>query len=177
MSAHIPSRLKPAGLVRSDGKRPDGATLAPWKSGCLLVCDTTCPDTLAASYNNRVHATRRLLQQRRRGRAESIRVCLQALFAPIAIETLGAKDQRGDRRNQINGVPGSCLSVAVQRRCWAALATDCLFVYLSQYDFFFMLSFAFFFLPLFFFFAKWIKDKDIISNVNLLNQWSLFFFC
>ena len=29
MSAHIPSRLEPTGLVRSDGKRLDGATLAP----------------------------------------------------------------------------------------------------------------------------------------------------
>ena len=32
-SAHIPSRLEPAGLLRSDGKRPDGVTLAPWQSG------------------------------------------------------------------------------------------------------------------------------------------------
>ena len=29
-------------------------TLAPWKSGCLLVWDATCPDTLALSY--RAHA-------------------------------------------------------------------------------------------------------------------------
>ena len=30
-SAHVPSRLEPTGLVRSDGKRPDGVTLTPWK--------------------------------------------------------------------------------------------------------------------------------------------------
>ena len=53
-AAHIPSRLEPTGLLRSDGKRPDGVTLAPWKSGCLLVWDATCPDTLALSY--RAHA-------------------------------------------------------------------------------------------------------------------------
>ena len=55
-SAHIPSRLEPTGLVRTDGKRPDGVTLAPWKSGRLLVWDATCPDTFAPSY--RAHATR-----------------------------------------------------------------------------------------------------------------------
>ena len=42
MSAHIPSRLEPTGLMRSDGKRPDGATMPPWKSGCILVWDGTC---------------------------------------------------------------------------------------------------------------------------------------
>ena len=54
-SAHVPSRLEPTGLDRSDGKRPDGVTLAPWHSGCLLVWDATCPDTLAPSY--RAHVT------------------------------------------------------------------------------------------------------------------------
>ena len=56
MSAHhIPSK---AGTHRPHEVREetiDGATLDPWKSGCLLVWDTTCLDTLAASY--RVHAT------------------------------------------------------------------------------------------------------------------------
>jgi len=52
MAVHIPSRLEPTGFTRSDGKRPDGATVAPWKFGCLLVWDATCPDTcLAASYS------------------------------------------------------------------------------------------------------------------------------
>ena len=53
MSAHISSQLEPTGLMRLDGKRPDGVTLAPWKSGRLLVWDATCLDT--ALY--RVHAT------------------------------------------------------------------------------------------------------------------------
>ena len=46
-SAKIPSHLDPLGLYRSDGKRPDGATVVPWKCGRVLVWDATCTDTLA----------------------------------------------------------------------------------------------------------------------------------
>ena len=37
-TAKIPSRIEPSGLYRSDGKRPDGASLVPWKRGKVLVC-------------------------------------------------------------------------------------------------------------------------------------------
>ena len=36
-SAKIPSCLEPNGLYCSDGKRPDGISVVPWKSGKLLV--------------------------------------------------------------------------------------------------------------------------------------------
>ena len=49
-SAQVPARLEPSGLTRSDGKRPDGVTLVPWRRGKPLVWDATCPDTLAFSY-------------------------------------------------------------------------------------------------------------------------------
>ena len=49
-AAHIPSMLEPTGLCRSDGKRPDGVTIIPWKSGRTLVWDATCTDTFAASH-------------------------------------------------------------------------------------------------------------------------------
>ena len=45
-AAHIPSRLEPSGIFRSDRKRLDGITVAPWKSGRLLVWDAMYPDTL-----------------------------------------------------------------------------------------------------------------------------------
>ena len=32
-SAKVPSRLEPAGIYRSDGKRPDGITVVPWERG------------------------------------------------------------------------------------------------------------------------------------------------
>ena len=49
-SPKIPSHLEPSGLYRSDGRRPDGASIVPWKKGRVLVWDATCPDTLAPSY-------------------------------------------------------------------------------------------------------------------------------
>ena len=48
-SAQIPAMLEPTSLSRSDGKRPDGATIAPWKSGRMLVWDVSCTDTFALS--------------------------------------------------------------------------------------------------------------------------------
>ena len=37
-------------MSRSDGKRPDGATLFPWSRGKPWAWDVTVPDTYAASY-------------------------------------------------------------------------------------------------------------------------------
>ena len=51
-TAGIPSRLEPTGLLRTDGKRPDGMSLAPWSSGKLLVWDVTCSDTFAPSHRS-----------------------------------------------------------------------------------------------------------------------------
>ena len=34
--ADVPSTKEPAGLLRGDGKRPDGLTLVPWQSGRSL---------------------------------------------------------------------------------------------------------------------------------------------
>ena len=55
-AAQIPSTIEPNGLFRSDGKRPDDHTIAPWRMGRSLVWDATCPDTYAVSYI--AHATR-----------------------------------------------------------------------------------------------------------------------
>ena len=88
MSAHIPSRLEPIGLMRLDGKRPDDVTLAPWKSGCILAWDATCLDTLTALY--RVHATSVPGKVERKSR-EYQGLPSGHLFTPITtIETLGA---------------------------------------------------------------------------------------
>ena len=41
-SAKIPSHLEPVSLSYHDGKRPDGATVVPWREGRALVWDVTC---------------------------------------------------------------------------------------------------------------------------------------
>ena len=48
--ANILASKEPHGLVRADGRRPDGATLIPWSRGKCLTWDVTVPDTLAQSY-------------------------------------------------------------------------------------------------------------------------------
>ena len=50
--ANIHSSREPLGLYRSDGRRPDGVTLTPWRAGKCLIWDATSPDTQAASHIN-----------------------------------------------------------------------------------------------------------------------------
>src|SRR5688572_12663725 len=50
IKAGFPAVKEPRGMLRSDGKRPDGTTLIPWRAGRNLVWDATVVDTLAPSY-------------------------------------------------------------------------------------------------------------------------------
>ena len=50
LQAGLPSTKEPAGLLRTDGKRPDGLTNVLWKAGKFAVWDVTVADTLADSY-------------------------------------------------------------------------------------------------------------------------------
>lgn len=90
-SARIPAVLEPNGLSRSDGRRPDGMTLVPWKSGRPLVWDATCVDTLAASHLPSTSS--------KAGSAAASAECLKRrkyagisdtyMFEPFGVETLG----------------------------------------------------------------------------------------
>ena len=95
-SAHIPSRLEPSGLMRSDGRRPDGVTLAPWKLGRLLVWDSTCPDTFAVSYRAQATQGPGKVATLAEERKEEKYRCLPPshYFSPVAIETMGAVGPR-----------------------------------------------------------------------------------
>ena len=48
--AQYPAVKEVVGLSRSDGKRPDGATMIPWTRGKPLAWGVTIPDTFANSY-------------------------------------------------------------------------------------------------------------------------------
>ena len=50
--AGVPARLEPPGLLCSDGKRPDGVSMVPWRSGKFLVWDAMCVATFAPSYRS-----------------------------------------------------------------------------------------------------------------------------
>ena len=89
--AKIPLRLEPSGLYCSDGKRPDGISVVPWKSGKLLVWDATCPDTFAPSYGmsatSEPGAVAALAEVRKEAKYTSL--CSTHVFTPVAIETSG----------------------------------------------------------------------------------------
>ena len=50
LQAGLLSTYKPAGLLRTDGKWPDGLTNVPWQAGKSALWDVTVADTLADSY-------------------------------------------------------------------------------------------------------------------------------
>ena len=91
-SAKIPCHLEPTDLYRSDGKRPDGASIVPWMGGKVLVWDVTCPDTLAPSYSAVAarEAGAVASEAQRRKRAKYAHLNPSHHFVPIAVETLGA---------------------------------------------------------------------------------------
>jgi len=91
-SANIPATKEPSGLVRQDGKRPDGLTLIPWQGGKSLAWDVTVVSTLAQSYFDRaatgVGVVAELAAKRKLMKYSNVPANL--IFQPIAVENLGA---------------------------------------------------------------------------------------
>lgn len=48
--AKILSHLELTTVVRSDGERPDGASVIPWRNGKILVWDVTCSSFFSPSF-------------------------------------------------------------------------------------------------------------------------------
>jgi len=97
LRAKIPSVKEPVGLSRDDGKRPDGATLIPWRNGKCLTWDVTAPDTLAKSYlqQTALVAGAACKQAAERKISKYIALSRTHEFCPIAIETLGPINDEG----------------------------------------------------------------------------------
>ena len=89
-AAKVPCHLEPTGLYRSDGKRPDGATLVPWKRGKVLVWDATCPDTLAPSHSSLAIREAGAVAADAEHRKQQKYAHLDgSFFVPVAVEMLG----------------------------------------------------------------------------------------
>ena len=90
-SAKVPYLLEPTGPYRSDGKRPDGVSLVPWKCGRVLVWDTTCSDTLAASHSPvaSMEASAVAAEAEQRKKQKYSHLNSSHHFVPVAVETLG----------------------------------------------------------------------------------------
>ena len=91
-SIDVPAILEPSGLFRSDGKRVDGVTVVPWKSGRALAWDVTCCDIFAPSYSTVSASGAGMVARRAEERKKALyeEIVSTHVFIPIAIETSGA---------------------------------------------------------------------------------------
>ena len=86
--AGVPATLEPLGLLRNDGKRPDGCTGVPWSAGKCLTWDVTVSDTLAASHLP--HTSIMAGAAAERAKEEKYQDITRTHdFVAIALETLG----------------------------------------------------------------------------------------
>ena len=96
-SAKIPSHLEPTVLYRTDGKKPDGATLVPWKGGRVLVWDVPCADILAPSHrqlaSREAGAVAASAEQHKKNKYAHLEATHH--FITVAIETLGVVGEEG----------------------------------------------------------------------------------
>jgi len=95
--ANVPATKEPTGLVRTDGKRPDGMSQIPWAEGKCVTWDVTVTDTLAG-YNipsSCVAAGNAAEAAARRKEDKYTALAARYLFVPIAVETLGPVNESG----------------------------------------------------------------------------------
>jgi hypothetical protein len=106
-SAGVPTSKEPTGLVRNDGKRPDGLTLVPWQNGKALAWDVTVATTLADSYlmisSDLAGAAAEKAAAKKTEKYANLPASV--LFQPVAMETLGV----------FNTSAADCLSVIGRR--------------------------------------------------------------
>lgn len=130
-SAGTPSILEPPGTCRDDGRRPDGMTLMPWRSGKPLVWDFTCVDTTASSHlaSTSCEAGAAALSAEKSKTSKYRNLLSDFIFLPVAVETFGSWGpqgshfikQIGDQISKLTGDNNSGtylfqrISVAIQR--------------------------------------------------------------
>ena len=89
--AGVSSILEPTGLTRSDGNRPDGATVLPYSRGVPMAWDATIIHSCAFSYlhasANSSGAAAAAAKERKKTKYASLGDGIS--FVPFALETLG----------------------------------------------------------------------------------------
>jgi hypothetical protein len=95
--ANIPAIKEPAGLLRSDGKRPDGLTQIPWQAGKSLTWDVTIADTLATSYlaSTSIKAGSAAETAAAKKVTKYTDLARSHIFCPLAFESLGPINDAG----------------------------------------------------------------------------------
>ena len=94
--AQIPTVKGPAGLLRSDSKRPDGATLVPWAKEKLMAWDVSVPDTFAESHLSSTAAEQGAAAKQAADNKTAKYQGLEKthILFPVAIETAGLWSQQ-----------------------------------------------------------------------------------
>ena len=96
-SSDIPAVKESTGLSRSDGKRPDGLSLVPWKSGKCLIWDVTIVDTMAQSYlqstSQNACAAAEMAAERKHNKYVDLEH--DYMFVPVAFESFGSICKEG----------------------------------------------------------------------------------
>ena len=93
--AKIPALKEPVGLMKQDGKRPDGCTIIPWSRGKPMAWDVTVPDTYAAAHlvntARQVGAAANQAADKKKNKYSLL--TSTHVFYPVAIETAGTWHQ------------------------------------------------------------------------------------
>jgi len=94
--AGFPSIKEPQGLLRADGKSPDGLALTPWKGRCA-TWDMTVTDTVGASYLKATSACAGSAAESAAKRTEDKYAEISSNYHlfPLAFETFGPINQVG----------------------------------------------------------------------------------
>ncbi|KAJ4434286.1 hypothetical protein ANN_22838 [Periplaneta americana] len=143
-SSGVPSILEPSGISRSDGKRPDGLTLVPWRVGKSLIWDSTCVYTLphlssTSKTPGSAAESAAVSQHHKYKHLED-----NYTFVPFAVETFGSRCSEakalistiGRSLVQLSGDPRSSqylrqgIGIAIQRVLYVDLASS----YAAMYE-------------------------------------------
>ena len=137
VSAKIQAVKEPTGLCK-DGKRPDSASIIPWKRGKIVTWDVTVADSFAASYikdtSFTAGAASELAAMTKTAKYEEL--TRTYLFVPLACEVTGVWNAEAEEffnclGSRISGATGDArettflyqrLSIALQRGTPLALA-------------------------------------------------------